>query len=124
MNLNKQHISKVRTIRKQIFDDNSNSFGYSFILNKKLGKNGLIYDHELKGKKIKLVSKVDNDDREIGSEYTIENVYLHYENGYYLVILYVNDSNSHGSAIIENLNSNCEFINESVSNFKKKYKFI
>jgi len=60
---------------------------YSFIFDRKLGKNGLWENHKLKGK-----TAIDNETNE---KYVIDDVYLHWYYGWYFVASIRNSENSH-----------------------------
>ena len=82
---------------------------YCFPLRRFLGPNGLYENHELKGEIF--VRKED------GEEFVVENVYVHYYEGYYYVALAKNKYNSH-CCIHWNINSEMDI--ENINNYYKK----
>lgn len=92
MNFNLKHYSNVwrRHPKKEM---------YCFALNKFLGENGLFENHEFKGKTF--IRK------ETGEEYIVDDVYVHWWNGWYFMALARDKRNSHTS-ISWNINSTLE----------------
>ncbi len=82
---------------------------YCFPLRIFLGENGLIENHELKGKIF--IKTEDNE------EFSVDNVYVHYwDGGYYYMALARNNNNSHAQ-ITWNINCPMEDI-ENINNYK------
>ena len=73
---------------------------YCFPLRMFLGENGLYENHELKGKTFVKI--------ETGEEYVVDNVYVHWWQGWYFIALARNKGNSHVS-ITWNINSVGDF---------------
>ena len=82
---------------------------YCFPLRMFLGENGLIPNHELKGKTFIEI--------ETGVEFIVENVYAHWYKGWYYLALAVNSERSHAS-ITWNINS--EFDVSNIEHYKLK----
>ncbi len=70
---------------------------YCFPLRMFLGENGLYENHELKGKTFRR--------KFTGERFTVDNVYVHWFNGFYFVALARNAGNSHTS-ITWDINTN------------------
>ena len=90
------HYMKVYSARKE-------KERYCFPLKMFLGENGLYENHPLKGKTFRR--------RFNGERFTVDNVYVHWYQGWYYVALARNKGNSHTS-ITWNINSSKEIIGE------------
>ena len=81
--------------------------------------NGRIPNHELEGKKIHFL---DRDEKEA----YVESVHMHWDKGYYLMLLYYTlterGERSHGTLFYENVNCNCPFILEYIEETKNRIK--
>ena len=92
MNINLSHYSKV-------WREHPKTEMYCFPLRRFLGENGLFENHELKGKTF--IRK------ENGEQYVVDDVYVHWWNGWYFMALARDKGNSHTS-ISWNINSDLD----------------
>jgi hypothetical protein len=86
---------------------------YCFLTKQFLGDYGEVFNHSLLGKKILRVKE--------GKIFTVDNVCLHWDYGYYYQITAKDKNNSHTVLIVENLNSTEEWVEEGVKYFNDKY---
>ena len=132
MIFNTEHLRKVRNIHRDMYEQGlKKTCGYTFLFGGvELGENGEYKNHPLLGKKFqKIVEDFDDDGNSyntMGDIYIVTNVSLHYENGYYLHIVALNErkGNSHACYTYENYNSTNESILDSFEHFKTTCKWI
>ena len=67
-------------------------------------------EHELTGKKI-LID---------GRELTVVSIHKHWFLGFYLIILFVDENESHGTFSFQNISCHCPTITEDIENNKKR----
>jgi hypothetical protein len=89
---------------------------YCFATNQRLGDNGSINSHPLLGKKFKGTHS--------DEIYTMDSVCIHWHEGYYYHATLVDENSSHTTAIIENINSNVDWVLSGVESFNTKYELL
>lgn len=89
---------------------------YCFATSQRLGENGRIDSHPLLGKSFKNL--------ENGKTYVMDSVCIHWYLGYYYHATLRDERGSHGTAIIQNINSEVDWVFDGISKFNKKYSVI
>lgn len=120
MNINYEHYKKYR----RSTEGTPSGKGYCFAIRSFLGKNGLVENHPLVGKK---VINIDPDPEWIhnfGKVSVIESVHIHWHFGYYYVLLIRDSKNSHGIIDYANINSTDPIILECIDHSLKRYEFL
>lgn len=123
MNINIEHYRKYRQAAKIEFKEDgifeSVTFPnglYCFATKQKLGINGKIDSHPMIGRK--LLSLEHNE------EVVVDNVSIHWYNGYYYRATLRNSQNSHAVAFIGNINCHDEIVLVGISEFNQNYKVL
>lgn len=89
---------------------------YSFVLNRFLGSDGFLEDHELAGKRA--INRGD------GSWFTIKSVYLRYELGYYYLAHLIDENGDEMWKKIGNLNSTSEDVISALREFESEWMIL
>lgn len=89
---------------------------YCFATNQWLGDNGEINSYPLLGRSFQ---NLDN-----GKIYIMDSVCIHWYLGYYYHATLRDEFDSHASVIIQNINSEVDWVLDGISKFNKKYSVI
>lgn len=89
---------------------------YCFATNQRLGDNGNIDSHPLLGKQFKSIHT--------GKVYTMDSVCIHWYEGYYYHVTLVDERGSHATEIIQNINSEVDWVLNGIERFNKNYTII
>jgi hypothetical protein len=89
---------------------------YCFATRQRLGHNGNIDEHPMLGKFVKNL--------QTGEVYEIDSVCIHWQLGYYYHATLKDANNSHGCAIIGNINCQEDWILEMISEFNQNYEIL
>jgi hypothetical protein len=109
---------------RRVMESRPRGQGYCFAIRSFLGKNGLIDNHPLIGKKVINIDPDPEYLHNFGKVSVIESVHVHWNFGYYYVLLIRDAKNSHGIIDYVNINSTNECILESIESCKNRYEFL